>query len=62
MIDFYRHLGRKEGKAEALRQAQLDMLNSGVPPYYWAGFDLDGEPSGTLFREARKDISYRSSR
>ena len=62
MIDFYRHLGRNEGKAEALRQAQLDMLNSGAPPYFWAGFELDGEPSDSLFRKARTDISYRSSR
>ncbi|HEY1805808.1 MAG TPA: CHAT domain-containing tetratricopeptide repeat protein [Terracidiphilus sp.] len=62
MVDFYGHLGRNEGKAEALREAQLDMLNSGVPPYYWAGFELDGEPSGSLFRKARTEISYRSSR
>ncbi len=62
MIDFYRHLGRGEGKAEALRQAQLDMLNSGTPPYFWAGFELDGEPSGTLFRKTETNISLRSSR
>ncbi|HEV2395992.1 MAG TPA: CHAT domain-containing tetratricopeptide repeat protein [Candidatus Sulfotelmatobacter sp.] len=62
MIDFYGHLGRQEGKAEALRQAQLDMLDSGAPPYFWAGFELDGEPSGSLFKKARTDISYRSSR
>ena len=28
MTHFYSHLGRHEGKAEALRQAQLAMLNS----------------------------------
>jgi CHAT domain-containing protein len=61
MIDFYGHLGRNEGKAEALRQAQLDMLNSGAPPYFWAGFELDGEPSGSLFKKAQTDISYRST-
>lgn len=49
MTVFYDHLGRHEGKAESLRQAQLEMLKSGVPPYYWAGFVLDGEPSGNLF-------------
>ena len=49
MANFYAHLGRHEGKAEALRQAQLEMLNSGAPPYYWAGFELDGEPNGSLF-------------
>ena len=62
MIDFYGHLGRHEGKAEALRQAQLEMLNSGAPPYYWAGFELDGEPSGSLFRETGTNISSRSTR
>jgi CHAT domain-containing protein len=36
MANFYAHLGRHEGKAEALRQAQLAMLNSGASPYYWA--------------------------
>ena len=30
MTVFYDHLGRHEEKAEALRQAQLEMLNSGV--------------------------------
>jgi len=62
MVDFYGHLGRKEGKAEALRQAQLDMLNSGARPYFWAGFELDGEPSGSLFEETRIKIAPRSSR
>ena len=62
MIDFYRHLGRNEPKAEALRRAQLDMLNSGAPPYFWAGFQLDGEPTANLFRSAATDISFRSSR
>jgi CHAT domain-containing protein len=51
MTDFYAHLGHREEKAEALRQAQLEMLNSGAPPYYWAGFVIDGEPNGTLFRD-----------
>ena len=62
MIDFYRHLGRKEGKAEALRQAQLDMLHSGAPPYYWAGFELVGEPSGSLFNSSDTETSFRRSR
>ncbi len=62
MIDFYRQLVNGAGKAEALRQAQLDMLRSGAPPYYWAGFDLVGEPSGSLFEGSRKHISFRSGR
>ncbi len=61
MTVFYKHLGRGDEKAEALRQAQLEMLNSGAPPYYWAGFELDGEPSGSLFKEAESKISSRRS-
>jgi CHAT domain-containing protein len=62
MTVFYQHLGRHEEKAEALRQAQVEMLNSGAPPYYWAGFELDGEPSGSLFKKTEIDISSRSKR
>lgn len=49
MTNFYANLSRQEEKAEALRQAQLTMLKSGSPPYYWAGFELDGEPNRILF-------------
>lgn len=62
MIDFYRQLGKGEGKAEALRQAQLDMLHSGAPPYYWAGFELVGEPTGSLFNAPGTQSSSRSGR
>ena len=59
MANFYAHLGRHEGKAEALRQAQLAMLNSGAPPYYWAGFELDGDPNSTLFGPAHTNITIK---
>jgi CHAT domain-containing protein len=49
MTVFYSHLGHHEGKAEALRQAQLEMLSSGAPPFYWASFELVGDPHGSLF-------------
>jgi CHAT domain-containing protein len=62
MSNFYKHLGRGEQKAEALRQAQLTMLNSGAPPYYWAGFELDGDPNGTLSGHARTNIAFRRTR
>jgi len=62
MANFYEHLGRHEGKAEALRQAQLEMLKAGAPPYYWAAFQLDGEPSGRLFSETKSTNSSRSTR
>lgn len=61
MIDFYQHLGRNEGKAESLRQAQLDMLHSGAPPYYWAGFELIGEPGGSLFNRSSTETPVRSN-
>jgi CHAT domain-containing protein len=60
MADLYANLGHQEGKAEALRQAQLAMLKSGSPPYYWAGFELDGEPSGILFDRTRTNTTTRS--
>ncbi|MEA2206049.1 MAG: hypothetical protein QOE77_2825 [Blastocatellia bacterium] len=47
MVRFYRHLNNPAfGKAQALRQAQLDMIRSGdySHPYYWAGFVLTGRP------------------
>jgi CHAT domain-containing protein len=62
MTVFYDHLGRHEEKAEALRQAQLEMLKSGDPPYYWAGFVLEGDPRSSLFRAPEGNPSSRSSR
>lgn len=62
MIAFYRNLGSGEGKSEALREAQLELLKSGNPPYFWAGFELDGEPSATLFAGSRPTPSLRSNR
>jgi CHAT domain-containing protein len=62
MTDFYANLGRKEAKAEALRQAQLTMLKSGSPPYYWAGFELDGEPASILFDRAQPNTAARRVR
>jgi CHAT domain-containing protein len=62
MMEFYDHLARHEEKAEALRQAQLKMLSSGSPPFFWAGFALAGEPNGTLFREPKHNLFLRSAR
>ena len=53
MTNFYANLSHNQEKAEALRQAQVEMLNSGAPPYYWAGLVLDGEPNGNLFRKPK---------
>ena len=43
MVSFYRNLFEKGmTKAEALRQAQLEMARQGVDAYYWAPFVLMG--------------------
>ncbi|MHB1937179.1 MAG: CHAT domain-containing protein [Acidobacteriaceae bacterium] len=61
MIGFYQHLGHNERKAESLRRAQLDMLHSGAPPYYWAGFELVGVPSASLFNRSSTETTVRSN-
>jgi CHAT domain-containing protein/Tfp pilus assembly protein PilF len=43
MERFYTHLQGGVGKAEALRQAQLDVRVQYPNPYYWAGFVLSGD-------------------
>jgi CHAT domain-containing protein len=48
MSDFYSKLAKHERKVDALRSAQLDLLNEGLPPYFWAGVQIVGDPSGTL--------------
>lgn len=62
MIDFYGQLGRGTSKADALRHAQIEMMKSGEPPYYWAGFQLDGEPSDSLLGQTADHLLHRSSR
>jgi CHAT domain-containing protein len=44
MRRFYRALARGEGKAAALRRAQLDTLAEFPHPYFWAAYQLTGEP------------------
>lgn len=44
MERFYTHLRNGTGKAEALRQAQIDVREEYPHPYYWAGFVLTGLP------------------
>jgi CHAT domain-containing protein len=41
---FYRQLQNGRSKAEALRQAQLTTLQKYPHPYYWAAYQLTGEP------------------
>lgn len=42
MIRFYTHLQSGKSKAEALRQAQLEMIQKSGAPYFWAPFVLVG--------------------
>jgi len=44
MQEFYRNLKTGRDKAEALRQAQLATLAKYPHPYYWAPYQLTGEP------------------
>lgn len=48
MIEFYHNLTEHRSKVEALREAQLDLLQSNLPPYYWASFEIAGDPTGAL--------------
>jgi CHAT domain-containing protein len=44
MTAFYKHLRQGQGKAAALRQAQLETRERYPHPYYWAAFVLTGDP------------------
>ena len=48
MTMFYSQLARHNRKVDALRTAQLELLNQGLPPYFWASFQIVGDPDGTL--------------
>jgi CHAT domain-containing protein len=57
MANFYARLAHEEAKSTSLREAELDLINSGLPPYYWAPFELVGDPSGTLPARAPATLS-----
>jgi CHAT domain-containing protein len=48
MTNFYAELATHNRKVDALRTAQLELLNKGYPPYFWASFQLVGDAEGTL--------------
>jgi CHAT domain-containing protein len=51
MERFYTHIAEGQEKAEALRQAKLDLLakyGKQVPPYYWGAFVLVGDGGATI--------------
>jgi hypothetical protein len=42
-------LAPQESKVRALFfDAELNMLTLGLPPYYWASFEIMGDPDGTV--------------
>jgi CHAT domain-containing protein len=45
MEDFYRRLLAGQGRAEALREAQLAMKAKYPDPFYWGAFICQGDPS-----------------
>jgi CHAT domain-containing protein len=45
MVSFYQRLLAGEGRAEALRQAQLAMKVKYPDPFYWGAFICQGDPS-----------------
>ena len=48
MKTFYAELAEHTRKVDALRSAQLQLLDQGLPPYYWASFQLVGDADGTI--------------
>jgi tetratricopeptide (TPR) repeat protein len=44
MVEFYQHVLRGEGRAEALRQAQQALRARHPGPYYWGAFICQGDP------------------
>ena len=61
MESFYRHLANGEGRAEALRHAKLDFVNSGEPPYYWANFQMVGDAVEPLYPERKLRVTGRTN-
>ena len=43
MLSFYEKILGGQGKSEALRTTQLEMINRKLPPYYWAAWILSGD-------------------
>ncbi len=58
MIDFYERLLRGEGRAEALRAAQLEIKQRKQHPRYWGAFICQGDP-GPLPEHVLEEIRRR---
>jgi CHAT domain-containing protein len=53
MESFYQRLANGEGRAEALREAKLEFVNAGLPPYYWANFQMVGDAVEPLYPDRK---------
>lgn len=60
MSNFYSHLAAGTDKGEALREAQLDLVKSGFAPFYWASFQIVGEPDDALLHGTHALASTKS--
>jgi CHAT domain-containing protein len=64
---FYRHLAQGDDPSVALQRAKLDAIEqfgSNAVPFYWAGFQIFGDGSGSVLgpkRPAQKRASRRSA-
>jgi CHAT domain-containing protein len=54
MADFYQRILSGEGRAEALRQAQLALRAKHPDPYFWGAFICQGDPSALQASEAAR--------
>ena len=48
MTDFYGQLAGHKRKVDSLRAAQVDLMHDGLLPYFWASFQIVGDPNGNL--------------
>ncbi len=48
MTQFRARLANHERKVDALRTAQLELLDRGLPPYFWASFQIVGDTNGRI--------------
>ena len=48
MTEFYTRLAQHKNIGQALREAQLQFLQAGLAPYYWASFEIVGDADGTI--------------
>ena len=56
MAAFYGQLATGARKVDALRSAQLELMNSGLPPYFWASFQVVGDANGNIQGSRRSGV------